>query len=479
MIYLMSLPFRTYNLICLVCEIKVKRSKCFITCIYRSPSETEEELNDFCLKFETTCSNIALENPISSFILGDFNAKCTNWWPNGINNQCGLLLDDLSTSSNYSQLINEPTNFEPHKNPSCIDLIFTTQPNLVLDSGVLPSLSETCHHQIIFTKINFQIFLPPPYRREIWHFKQAQTNCIRKSIERFDWEGALMNLDVNQQVYLFTDTLLNIFTNFIPHETITCSEKDPPWITKEIKLALRHKNRLYKKYTYGGMRIENKTIFEEYSKFCNYLICSCRESYYSNLGRKLNNSSTSPKVYWSILNRLMNKIKIPTIPPIIVNGLFETDFQRKANLFNNFFSSQCSIIENGSSLPDFSNYTENCISDIIFCDDDISRIIKNLNPNKGHGFDGISIRMIQLCGDSIIFPLSTIFKTAIKAGVFPDNWKKGNIVPVHKKLSKQLLGNYRPISLLPIFGKVFEKIVFNNLFRYFQHNKILRGGGSH
>ena len=155
-----------------------------------------------------------------------------------------MLLDDLSTSSNYSQLINEPTNFEPHKNPSCIDLIFTTQPNLVLDSGVLPSLSETCHHQIIFTKINFQIFLPPPYRREIWHFKQAQTNCIRKSIERFDWEGALMNLDVNQQVYLFTDTLLNIFTNFIPHETITCSEKDPPWITKEIKLALHHKNRL-------------------------------------------------------------------------------------------------------------------------------------------------------------------------------------------------------------------------------------------
>ena len=144
--------------------------------------------------------------------------------------------------------------------------------------------------------------------------------------------------------------------------------------------------------------------------------------------------------------------------------------KRKANLFNNFFSSQCSILENGSSLPDFSNYTENCISDIIFCDDDFSRIIKNLNPNKGHGFDGISIRMIRLCGDSIIFPLSTIFRSALKSGVFRDNWKKGNF---HKKSSKQLLGNYRPISLLPIFGKVFEKVLFNILFRYFQDNKIL------
>ena len=49
----------------------------------------------------------------------------------------------------------------------------------------------------------------------------------------------------------------------------SCSKKDPPWITKEIKLALLHKNRLYKKYTYGCMRIENNIIFEEYSKFCN------------------------------------------------------------------------------------------------------------------------------------------------------------------------------------------------------------------
>ena len=70
----------------LVCEIKIKRSKCFITCIYRPPNETGEYLNAFCLKIETTCSNIAMENPIHSSILGDFNAHCTNWWSNGISN---------------------------------------------------------------------------------------------------------------------------------------------------------------------------------------------------------------------------------------------------------------------------------------------------------------------------------------------------------------------------------------------------------
>ena len=92
-----------------------------------------------------------------------------------------MLLDDLSSSSNYSQLINEPTNCEHHKNHSCVDLMFTAQPNLVLDGDVLPSLSETCHHKIIFTKINFQIFLLPPYRREM----------------------LFMNLGVNQHVYIY------------------------------------------------------------------------------------------------------------------------------------------------------------------------------------------------------------------------------------------------------------------------------------
>ena len=81
--------------------------------------------------------------------------------------------------------------------------------------------------------------------------------------------------------------------------------------------------------------------------------------------------------------------------------------------------------------------------------------------------------MIQLCGDSILLPLTMIFKSAIQVGHFPDSWKKGNVTPVHKKQSKNLVNNYRPISLLPILGKVFEKIIYNNLFSYLDNNQLL------
>ena len=68
--------------------------------------------------------------------------------------------------------------------------------------------------------------------------------------------------------------------------------------------------------------------------------------------------------------------------------------------------------------------------------------------------------MIKLCGNTLVTPLLIIFETALETGNYPKSWKCGNIVPVHKKEEKNLVKNYRPI------GKVFEKILYNNLFSY-------------
>ena len=72
----------------------------------------------------------------------------------------------------------------------------------------------------------------------------------------------------------------------------------------------------------------------------------------------------------------------------------------------------------------------------------------------------------------ITFPLKLIFKSMINEGVFPDDWKKSNVVPIHKKESKNLIKNYRPVSILPMFSKVFERLVFNTLFNFFLQNKL-------
>ena len=110
---------------------------------------------------------------------------------------------------------------------------------------------------------------------------------------------------------------------------------------------------------------------------------------------------------------------------------------------------------------------------ITFTCDDIATLIKNLDPNKAHDHNMISIRMLKLCGKSICKPLNLNFKSCIKQGKFPTEWKKANVVSVHKKGDKQILKNYRPVSLLPICGKIFERLIYNNVFEYFIESNLI------
>ena len=111
------------------------------------------------------------------------------------------------------------------------------------------------------------------------------------------------------------------------------------------------------------------------------------------------------------------------------------------------------------------------IDNVIFTEHDILSIIRSLNSNKAHGWDDISIRMVKICDESIAYPLK--IETALKCGIYPDQWKNAIIVPVHKKESKNILNNYRPISLLPVCGKIFEKCIYNSLYSYLESNDIL------
>ena len=78
-----------------------------------------------------------------------------------------------------------------------------------------------------------------------------------------------------------------------------------------------------------------------------------------------------------------------------------------------------------------------------------------------------SVRMIKLCINTVAHLLTLIFQNSIAAGTFPTQWKRANIVSIHKKNDKQIVSNYRPVSLLPLCSKIFEKLIFNELFKFF------------
>ena len=121
----------------------------------------------------------------------------------------------------------------------------------------------------------------------------------------------------------------------------------------------------------------------------------------------------------------------------------------------------------------FELVTEKSIKNVSFSKNDILLLIQGLNSNKAHGWDDISSKMIKICDESIVDPLYIIFKNCVERGIFPSKWKRANVTPIHKKDEKNLVKNYRPISLLPLFGKIFEKLIFNNLYSYLKENGLI------
>ena len=146
-----------------------------------------------------------------------------------------------------SQLISDPTNFEPNKNLSCIDLVITEQPNLVLDCGTRVFLDSFCHHEITYCKLNFNIPSPPPFERKIWHYDRANIPLLKRGMFKFPLLQHLnINQDPNWQFKTFTNFFLNIMANFIPNEIKRIIPRDPPWITHPLKSMLNRKNRFFK-----------------------------------------------------------------------------------------------------------------------------------------------------------------------------------------------------------------------------------------
>ena len=136
-----------------------------------------------------------------------------------------------------------------------------------------------------------------------------------------------------------------------------------------------------------------------------------------------------------------------------------------ANIFNDFFAVQCTSLTNSSVLPSKISFkTHSRLNSISFEKEDVLKIMRNLNVNKAHGHDNISIRMLKICDSEVVEPLSLTYKNCIDSGISPDTWKRSHSIPTYEKNDKRIINNYRRVSLLPVCGKIFERIIYNPVF---------------
>ena len=340
--YKESLPLRirtdlSFNE-CIVSELIFGHKKIFFTVLYRNPHDKvhSSEFNLFISNLENLYLKIKDANPYAVFFTSDFNGHSQSWYPEGDTTAEGAQLDNLFSELNLSQIITEPTHFfRDDCRPSCIDLIVTDQPNIVLDSGVRSSLDLTVKHQIVFCKINFKIPPLPKYVRKIWHFNRANDNLISRAVA---WEANLRKYcDPNDQVKFFNECILNIMSNFVPNEVKTFRPQEPEWLNSNIKNLLKRQSKVFKRYKKNGYKNEDKVLVDQVKKDCQEAIENAKEKYLRDLGAKLADPTTGQKSYWKILNKFLNKCKIPRIPPLFANDKYITDCKEKSDISNDFF----------------------------------------------------------------------------------------------------------------------------------------------
>ena len=170
----------------------------------------------------------------------------------------------------------------------------------------------------------------------------------------------------------------------------------------------RNTNRAYKDFVRKGQPDDKLESIQKMVSEGWKMVEDAKRNYFLQVGKALVSLETCIKTYWSLINTALNKAKVPLTPPFLENGIFITDSTENAQLFNAYFI-----------LPGDSPVTAPPINDIIISEDWILNIIRSLNPNKAHGWDDISARMIKLSDAALVIPLKIIFTNCLRNGLFP------------------------------------------------------------
>ena len=166
---------------CLIFEILIGVKSCNFISLYQSPSQSSDSFEEFADNLQLSLDKISNQNPFVTVALGDFNTEFSNWYKHDKTTYEGSKIDAITSQFGLQQLIKEPTHILGDSS-SCIDLIFTSHPSLVMESDVHLSLHLNCHHQLTYAKFNFKIHYLPPYEREIWHYQKANTVFLEQVI---------------------------------------------------------------------------------------------------------------------------------------------------------------------------------------------------------------------------------------------------------------------------------------------------------
>ena len=449
--------------------------------VYRPPSGNSSEALTELRKIIELCPKK------NTYLLGDFNINLHDEA-----SKTTLDFEHLILGLGISPLISTYTHEKPGCKQTCIDNILTNSTENTVYSGTI----NTCisHHLAIF---------------HVFKSSLSVSNTQEHHIQYYDYSGRNVRMftealgrELNTKEPSDFDEFYSIFNNQLDTacklERPKCSKrtyKSNPWITSGLAASISRKHELYNLWKKAEKKKKKNCTnsagpiidclcsscinirllheqFRNHRRLLNYLINCAKHKYH---GEKIKECIGDSKKTWEIINNIRGKKKREIKPSFVIDNERVTNRRVIANEFNKYFVSLASNLNEVytgdylriSALPLFTDYLPQSLTSSIYLSEcnttEITEIINELKKGKS---SDIPIHVIKSSCQVIAPYLTKYFNTCMKEGYFPDKLKTGRISPIYKKEDEQLLENYRPVSTLPVFGKILEKLIYQRLYSF-------------
>ena len=436
-------------------------------CIYRSPSKerfiTIESTGKVC-----KIINEAVQRKNSYLLIcGDFNYPSVDWENEYIRENGDIIkpfLDTIQANFLY-QHTTQPTRYRQGHEPNLLDLVITNEVGMINEFAHCPPLGESDHECLLF---NLECYQESHKKDEVpaRNYFKADYTTIQQRLSKVDWTRELQG-DFTSGYINFTRILEASINGCIP-EYKTKKKKKNMYLTAEAIRKKDLKNKLWRRYKRTKFDYDHERYLQAKNQL-RTLTRTLRTQFERGIAQDI---KTAPKKFWSyVKSRTKTKSKIPILKK---DGVDVVSAKEKAETLNNFFISNFTeerlhdIPANNETL-----FLGTYLDSFVITPEMVLEKLKELKAEKSPGLDGWHPYLLK-CIDTLIHePLSNLFQKSLIEGLVPWQWLDACVTAIHKKVLKNQLENYRPISITSIICKLMESIIRDNIVTHMGQNDII------
>ncbi|KAK4832341.1 hypothetical protein QYF61_021870 [Mycteria americana] len=408
--------------------------------------------------FSGTAAYIAL------VLVGDFNLPDVCWKYNTADRKQSRRFLERVADNFLTQLVSEPT-----REGAPLDLLFTNREGLVSHVMVGGRLGQSDHEMIEFL-IRGEAARGVSKTATL-DFRRADFGLFRRLVERVPWEAALKGKGVQEGWTFFKEEVLKAQERAVPRCRKTSRRgRRPAWLTRELWLELRKKRRVYDLWKKGRATQED---YKGVARLCREKTRRAKAELELSLAAAVQDNKKYFFKYISSKRRGKENLQ----PLVDGGGNTVTKDEEKAEVLNASFASvfnsraNCSLGTQPLELEDRDGDQNEAP---IIQGEMVSDLLQHLDTHKSMGPDEIHPRVLKELADVLTKPLSIMYQQSWLTGKVPADWRLANVTPIFKKGRKEDPGNYRPVSLTSVPGKLMEQIILSAITRHVENNQGIK-----